>query len=244
MVCSSCVPCPVCTTLRLLSEDPHVPPPSSDPTCEPPADAERIMKDSFCRCTGWFGDFKNKQTNKQTNSLLIWNAWIMDRIWICCKILLFLSVSVNSSLHDGDASCDGAFDIYFVLDRWVSADCFRPQSTCLLEGMKEPAAGTGQYIHLMFVSSVQRQPWLSPLHVWLCLVLHVPLLLHCRFDRVYFHLFCCWSVFGVYTWIRLTVTASRAPLTVLCCCWMNKLSPQQTFQHQQKKCCLLYATTE
>ncbi|XP_031711543.1 anthrax toxin receptor 2-like [Anarrhichthys ocellatus] len=42
----------------------------------------------------------------------------MDLIWICCQILLCLSVCVNSSLHDGDdASCDGAFDIYFVLDR-------------------------------------------------------------------------------------------------------------------------------
>ncbi|XP_034564871.1 ANTXR cell adhesion molecule 2b [Notolabrus celidotus] len=42
----------------------------------------------------------------------------MDPIWICCKFLLFLIVGVNSSLHDGDdASCDGAFDIYFVLDR-------------------------------------------------------------------------------------------------------------------------------
>ncbi|XP_045921945.1 ANTXR cell adhesion molecule 2b isoform X1 [Micropterus dolomieu] len=42
----------------------------------------------------------------------------MDRIWIFCKILFFLSVIVNSSSHDGDdASCDGAFDIYFVLDR-------------------------------------------------------------------------------------------------------------------------------
>ncbi|XP_032394820.1 ANTXR cell adhesion molecule 2b [Etheostoma spectabile] len=42
----------------------------------------------------------------------------MDLIWICCQILLFLSVCVNSSLRDGDdTSCDGAFDIYFVLDR-------------------------------------------------------------------------------------------------------------------------------
>ncbi|XP_070781309.1 anthrax toxin receptor 2-like [Enoplosus armatus] len=42
----------------------------------------------------------------------------MDGIWICCKILLLLSVCVDSSSHDGDdASCDGAFDIYFVLDR-------------------------------------------------------------------------------------------------------------------------------
>ncbi|XP_069018744.1 anthrax toxin receptor 2-like isoform X1 [Embiotoca jacksoni] len=42
----------------------------------------------------------------------------MDRIWICLKILLLLSVCVSSSLHDADdASCDGAFDIYFVLDR-------------------------------------------------------------------------------------------------------------------------------
>ncbi|XP_074474945.1 ANTXR cell adhesion molecule 2b isoform X1 [Sebastes fasciatus] len=42
----------------------------------------------------------------------------MDLIWIRCQILLFLSVCVNSSQPDGDeASCDGAFDIYFVLDR-------------------------------------------------------------------------------------------------------------------------------
>ncbi|XP_019115726.2 anthrax toxin receptor 2 [Larimichthys crocea] len=42
----------------------------------------------------------------------------MDRIWMCCQILLYLSVCVNPSMHEGDeASCDGAFDIYFVLDR-------------------------------------------------------------------------------------------------------------------------------
>nr|XP_020465505.1 anthrax toxin receptor 2-like isoform X2 [Monopterus albus] len=42
----------------------------------------------------------------------------MDRICICCTVLLFVCVCVNSSLHDGDdSSCDGAFDIYFVLDR-------------------------------------------------------------------------------------------------------------------------------
>ncbi|KAI3361962.1 hypothetical protein L3Q82_012317, partial [Scortum barcoo] len=42
----------------------------------------------------------------------------MDRIWICCKILLLLlCVCADSSLHEGEASCDGAFDIYFVLDR-------------------------------------------------------------------------------------------------------------------------------
>ncbi|KAM8742901.1 ANTXR cell adhesion molecule 2b [Acanthopagrus schlegelii] len=42
----------------------------------------------------------------------------MDRMWICCQILLLLGVAVNSSPRDGDeASCDGAFDIYFVLDR-------------------------------------------------------------------------------------------------------------------------------
>ncbi|KAK2888451.1 anthrax toxin receptor 2-like [Channa argus] len=42
----------------------------------------------------------------------------MDRTWICWKILLLASVSVHSSLHDDDdVSCDGAFDIYFVLDR-------------------------------------------------------------------------------------------------------------------------------
>uniref|UniRef100_A0A7N6ANJ9 Anthrax toxin receptor n=1 Tax=Anabas testudineus TaxID=64144 RepID=A0A7N6ANJ9_ANATE len=34
------------------------------------------------------------------------------------SVLLFVCVCVHSSLHDGDdASCDGAFDIYFVLDR-------------------------------------------------------------------------------------------------------------------------------
>lgn len=44
----------------------------------------------------------------------------MDRTWIFSKVLLFVCVCVHSSLHDGDdASCDGAFDIYFVLDRWV-----------------------------------------------------------------------------------------------------------------------------
>lgn len=42
----------------------------------------------------------------------------MDRLWICCTFLLFRSVCVNSSPQDAeDASCDGAFDIYFVLDR-------------------------------------------------------------------------------------------------------------------------------
>ncbi|XP_047425437.1 anthrax toxin receptor 2-like [Mugil cephalus] len=42
----------------------------------------------------------------------------MERLWICSKILLFASVCVGSSLQVGeDASCDGAFDIYFVLDR-------------------------------------------------------------------------------------------------------------------------------
>ncbi|XP_056287959.1 anthrax toxin receptor 2-like [Pseudoliparis swirei] len=42
----------------------------------------------------------------------------MDLIWIFCQILLSLSVCANSLLRDGDeASCDGAFDIYFVLDR-------------------------------------------------------------------------------------------------------------------------------
>uniref|UniRef100_A0A3B4FXH0 Anthrax toxin receptor 2-like n=1 Tax=Pundamilia nyererei TaxID=303518 RepID=A0A3B4FXH0_9CICH len=42
----------------------------------------------------------------------------MDRMWICCKILLLAIVCVSSSsLEEEDASCDGAFDIYFVLDR-------------------------------------------------------------------------------------------------------------------------------
>uniref|UniRef100_A0A4W6BIV1 Anthrax toxin receptor n=1 Tax=Lates calcarifer TaxID=8187 RepID=A0A4W6BIV1_LATCA len=42
----------------------------------------------------------------------------MDGIWMCCKILLFVCAFVNSSSSDGDdSSCDGAFDIYFVLDK-------------------------------------------------------------------------------------------------------------------------------
>uniref|UniRef100_A0AAQ4QMZ2 Anthrax toxin receptor n=1 Tax=Gasterosteus aculeatus aculeatus TaxID=481459 RepID=A0AAQ4QMZ2_GASAC len=42
----------------------------------------------------------------------------MDLIRICSQILLCLSFCVRASLSDGeDASCDGAFDIYFVLDR-------------------------------------------------------------------------------------------------------------------------------
>lgn len=42
----------------------------------------------------------------------------MDLIWLLCKILLFFTVCVNSTHHEEDgASCDGAFDIYFVLDR-------------------------------------------------------------------------------------------------------------------------------
>ncbi|XP_040012542.1 anthrax toxin receptor 2-like isoform X1 [Xiphias gladius] len=42
----------------------------------------------------------------------------MDGIWVRCNILLLVGVFVNSALHGGDdASCDGAFDIYFVLDR-------------------------------------------------------------------------------------------------------------------------------
>ncbi|XP_037340097.2 anthrax toxin receptor 2-like isoform X1 [Pungitius pungitius] len=42
----------------------------------------------------------------------------MDLMWICSQILLCLSFCVRASLSDGDdASCDGAFDIYFVLDR-------------------------------------------------------------------------------------------------------------------------------
>lgn len=42
----------------------------------------------------------------------------MARTWICRQILLLITLWVNPSVHDGDkASCDGAFDIYFVLDR-------------------------------------------------------------------------------------------------------------------------------
>lgn len=78
----------------------------------------------------------------------------MDRTWICCRILLVACVCVQSSLHEGDdPSCDGAFDIYFVLDRWVVNTSIRERS----------------------VPSEQR---LSPLHVWLCLILHVTALLH------------------------------------------------------------------
>ncbi|XP_037835349.1 anthrax toxin receptor 2 isoform X2 [Kryptolebias marmoratus] len=43
----------------------------------------------------------------------------MGRIWVCCcQILLLARVCGSSALHEEeDASCDGAFDIYFVLDR-------------------------------------------------------------------------------------------------------------------------------
>ncbi|XP_061590351.1 anthrax toxin receptor 2-like [Cololabis saira] len=43
----------------------------------------------------------------------------MDRIRTCCQVLLLVvSVCADSAVRDGDnASCDGAFDIYFVLDR-------------------------------------------------------------------------------------------------------------------------------
>lgn len=94
VVRSSCAPCPAtCRT------DPHVcgPPPNTDPTCE---DNDGL-------------------TPPLIGSLRTWTARIMDRIWMFCGILLF--VGANASLSDGDddASCDGAFDIYFVLDRWV-----------------------------------------------------------------------------------------------------------------------------
>ncbi|XP_020787249.2 anthrax toxin receptor 2-like [Boleophthalmus pectinirostris] len=42
----------------------------------------------------------------------------MERPRLCCQILLLITVLVTPSVQDGDeASCDGAFDIYFVLDR-------------------------------------------------------------------------------------------------------------------------------
>ncbi|KAM9735452.1 ANTXR cell adhesion molecule 2b isoform 1-T1 [Menidia menidia] len=43
----------------------------------------------------------------------------MDRMWIWCQTLLLVGgVCASSPLPDGDdASCDGAFDIYFVLDK-------------------------------------------------------------------------------------------------------------------------------
>lgn len=78
-------------------------------------DAVKVMTDSKLHLLIFFFP--------TTNPLRIWNAWIMDRMWMCCRILLFLSVCVKCSVQDGDdASCDGAFDIYFVLDRWVNAD--------------------------------------------------------------------------------------------------------------------------
>uniref|UniRef100_A0A3B4ATW9 VWFA domain-containing protein n=1 Tax=Periophthalmus magnuspinnatus TaxID=409849 RepID=A0A3B4ATW9_9GOBI len=44
--------------------------------------------------------------------------WIMEQPRLCCQILLLITVLVTPSVQDGDeASCDGAFDIYFVLDR-------------------------------------------------------------------------------------------------------------------------------
>lgn len=47
------------------------------------------------------------------------NAWIMGRVWVCwCQILL-LALRVCGTSEEEDASCDGVFDIYFVLDRWV-----------------------------------------------------------------------------------------------------------------------------
>uniref|UniRef100_A0A3Q2PEI4 ANTXR cell adhesion molecule 2b n=1 Tax=Fundulus heteroclitus TaxID=8078 RepID=A0A3Q2PEI4_FUNHE len=43
----------------------------------------------------------------------------MDRIWTRCQILLLVLrvLFTSSALQEEDASCDGAFDIYFVLDR-------------------------------------------------------------------------------------------------------------------------------
>uniref|UniRef100_A0A3B3YGM2 Anthrax toxin receptor n=1 Tax=Poecilia mexicana TaxID=48701 RepID=A0A3B3YGM2_9TELE len=43
----------------------------------------------------------------------------MDRIWTRCQILLLVLrvCSMSSTLPEEGASCDGAFDIYFVLDR-------------------------------------------------------------------------------------------------------------------------------
>lgn len=59
--------------------------------------------------------------------LLTWDAAMTAaRIRMGSKILLFLVACVSASSRDGggdgDASCDGAFDIYFVLDRWVETD--------------------------------------------------------------------------------------------------------------------------
>ncbi|XP_077353789.1 anthrax toxin receptor 2-like isoform X2 [Festucalex cinctus] len=42
----------------------------------------------------------------------------MGRLWICCTIIFLTAVLVNSTLTDGEEeSCNGAFDVYFVLDR-------------------------------------------------------------------------------------------------------------------------------
>nr|XP_057918167.1 anthrax toxin receptor 2-like isoform X3 [Doryrhamphus excisus] len=42
---------------------------------------------------------------------------IMASSWFCCTVLVMTSAVINSTLTDTDESCNGAFDVYFVLDR-------------------------------------------------------------------------------------------------------------------------------
>lgn len=151
-------------------------------------------------------DAVNKQ-DSHCSWLLIWNAWIMDRIWMCCQILLYLSVCVNSSMHKGDeASCDGAFDIYFVLDRWVSTDCFLSACMCLTEGIKEP---TGQIRILISYLSPQCSLQSSP-----CMAVFSFACASAASLQVCFNVSCSDHQY----WKKFTFTASRAPHSVLCCC--------------------------
>lgn len=99
--------------------------------------------------------------------LLTWDAAMTaTRIRMGSKILLFLVVCMSASSRDGggdgDASCDGAFDIYFVLDRWVETD-------------GRVTAGGPREV---------RRDSLRPLHVWACLV-RAPL--RCTIQRLFLY---------------------------------------------------------
>ncbi|MED6283082.1 Anthrax toxin receptor 2 [Characodon lateralis] len=63
--------------------------------------------------------FLTEIPSAQINWMLICNEWIMDRNWTRYQTLLLVLriFCMSSALHEEDASCDGAFDIYFVLDR-------------------------------------------------------------------------------------------------------------------------------
>lgn len=104
--------------------------------------------------------------------LLTWDAAMTAaRIRMGSKILLFLVVCMSASSRDGggdgDASCDGAFDIYFVLDRWVETD---GRGTAGGGGVRRRFGGT--------VSP------LRPLHVWAC---SVRALLRRRIQRLFLY---------------------------------------------------------